>query len=419
MKSFLLASAALTMGASAMGGSLSLTKVNEFPLKHVAVATLSDSPYSGTKTDKCSLLLTTFYPFGSDSVNYVTDPMSNPKITAVDTEAKWPNQADPIDEKVASQLGIDRGILAASGFFVSPTKSTGAVTIYDTSSPNATKTQVSTDKKGYFYHHAEWFDVDGDGTLDIVAARAYKPMLFGKVAGELVWIKKDGASWKEVVLAEGPDVAFTLRDIDGDGKTEVVAAQYFTAQQLSVWYCNAESWAKCAADQSLVKTVVIDDDGVPFFNVQFDMDLNGDGKVDLLATTNTANGKGSVIAYEVPADFKSDKWPKFRLATGYKPTKAFLPGRGSPGTAHAFHIKTDAGGNSKPSIIVSADDGGYVDLLRPVSADSHDWTYARERVVNSTDTIGTIAVGDCNKDGFADLFVPLFAENKVAVYTFQ
>lgn len=391
-------------------------KVSEFELKHVAVATVAPS-YSGN--GECSLLLTTFYPFGSDSVNVVTNPMSNPQITAVDTDAKWPNQADPLPEKISAQLGIERGILSASGFFVSPSKSTGAVTLYDTSSfPNATKVQLSTDDKDYFYHHAEWFDVDGDGQLDVIAARAKKPMFFGKPAGELVWIKKEGDSWREVVLAQGPDVAFTLRDVDGDGTVEVIAAQFFTAQQLSIWYCDAAHWSDCANNQTLVRSAVIDNDGVPFFNVQFNMDLNGDGKIDLLATTNTANGNGSVLAYEVPEDWKKGQWPKHRLATGYKPTKAILPGRGSPGTATAFHINASSGG--KPSIVVSADDGGYVDLLHPVvEADPNDWTYSRNRMVNSTDTIGTVAVGDCNGDGVTDLFVPLFAENKVQGFTFK
>ena len=34
------------------------------------------------------------------------------------------------------------------------------------------------------------------------------------------------------------------------------------------------------------------------------VDLNGDGKKDLLATTNTANGKGAVYAFELVGDFK-------------------------------------------------------------------------------------------------------------------
>lgn len=64
-------------------------------------------------------------------------------------------------------------------------------------------------------------------------------------------------------------------------------------------------------------------------------------------------------------------WAKHILATGYKPIHSFLPGAGAPGTARAFQIDpTDS--KSKPSIIVSADDGGFVDLLTPTD---QDWKY--------------------------------------------
>ena len=102
---------------------------------------------------------------------------------------------------------------------------------------------------------------------------------------------------------------------------------------------------------------------------------------------------------------------------------------------------------------LSADDGGFVDLLSPTST---DFVYTKDRfnpqtalapratlrcerklhsmapprcapseadrlgvcsIVNSTDTVGTMAVGDLDGDGTIEIVVPLFAENKVAVYT--
>lgn len=141
------------------------------------------------------------------------------------------------------------------------------------------------------------------------------------------------------------------------------------------------------------------------------------GKKDILATTNTADGKGAVFAYEQPKDFKSKdaKWTVHRLADGYKPTKAFLPGRGAPGTAKSFYInkKTD----TLPSILVSGDDAGVVDILIPTGGSQFE--YEKVRMVNSTGTVGTPAVSDLNGDGLADVIVPLFAENKVAFYTFE
>ena len=42
-----------------------------------------------------------------------------------------------------------------------------------------------------------------------------------------------------------------------------------------------------------------DPDKAPFFSVAW-VDVNGDGKKDLLASTNEANGRGGVYAYEQP-----------------------------------------------------------------------------------------------------------------------
>ena len=100
------------------------------------------------------------------------------------------------------------------------------------------------------------------------------------------------------------------------------------------------------------------------------VDLNGDGRKELLATTNEANGHGGVYAYEQPStDWKNGNWTKHTLAKGYKPTLPFLPGRGSPGTATAFFVRESDRAlkkGTRPAVVVSADDGGFVDLLLPV-----------------------------------------------------
>jgi len=70
-----------------------------------------------------------------------------------------------------------------------------------------------------------------------------------------------------------------------------------------------------------------------------------------------------------------------------------------------------------PSILVSGDDAGVVDLLIPTG--SSPFQYEKIRMVNSTGTVGTPAISDLNGDGLAEVIVPLFAENKVAFYSFE
>ena len=220
-------------------------------------------------------------------------------------------------------------------FFVSPFKSTGSVNLldvsaFDPSNINTKKIKISTDRSGNFYHHAEWLDVNGDGRLDVLAARAFKSMNpFSHPESDLVWLEQppEGAAGKwiehQITGKAGPGVAFTVVDLDGDGKVEVVAAQFFVKQQLSVWWCEEQFWSECVNGTGVKSAVIDDAEKAPYFNVAF-VDLNNDGKKDLLATTNEANGKGAVFGFELPVggfDKPGAKWAKHRIATGYKPTK--------------------------------------------------------------------------------------------------
>merc|ERR1711907_202305 len=103
------------------------------------------------------------------------------------------------------------------------------------------------------------------------------------------------------------------------------------------------------------------------------------------------SGKGAVYGYRLIADFRRgpEAWERHTLATGYKPLHKLLPGQGSPGTAYAFHISAANSTNTPmespdvtrqqtsesaveyPVILVSADDGGWFDLLTRTAP----WTY--------------------------------------------
>ena len=413
-------------------------RVNEFALEHAATASIAAAGFPGS--DGPALLLTTFGPVGKDrvlavpSIRNMLSNASAPTPVDLDDEAKWPNMASFVPTGTLGVAFPAAAVLEAGGFFVSPAKATGEIALLNLKQlPGGAprKTKISTDKGGWFYHEAKWMDVNGDGLLDAVAARAHKPVL-GAAHSELVaYVQPVVAheTWSELVLTDGgvgPGVGFSLVELDGDNKTQVVASQFFAAQDLSIWWCDAPHWSGCGstgergARAPAAKSVVIDrdPDKAGFFAVSW-VDLNGDGRKDLLATTNEANGRGGVYAYEQPrGDWRTEKWTKHTLATGYKPTLPFLPGRGSPGAALAF---LPARQQRRPSVLVSADDGGFVDLLTPLS--SIGWGYLKQRLVNSSGTIGSLAVADLSggvpgsSTGATHFVVPLYAENKVALYS--
>jgi len=366
--------------------------------------------------------MTTFYPSGTDGVFVIPDidkilnGEAEVKIQTVEEDTQWPNMAE---------TSYGTTLLTACGFFVSGAKSTGSIDLYDVSDfPNspAKRTKISEDRKGNFYHQAVFMDVDADGKDDIIAARAFKSLYnpLSKAEGELMWFKppSDGnPNWETRYLTtpqghDGPDVAFTTTDLDNDGKLEIVAAQFFTQQALVVWECTAEKWSDCENGAN-IKYYTVDNNGDPFFNVQW-VDLDMDGTKDLLATTNTASGKGAVYGYRLVADFRrgAEAWEKHTLATGYKPLHPHLPGQGSPGFAYAFQVSE----TEVPLILVSADDGGWFDLLQRTDA----WTYNVTQLVNTTGTVGSQTKPmDIDGSGRKVFFLPLYSEGKVQMYVFD
>ena len=73
--------------------------------------------------------------------------------------------------------------------------------------------------------------------------------LIGKSHSEFVWLQQPGPGggpWTErTLISGGPGVGFALTQLDGGGAraTQVVASQFFTAQQLSIWWCEGGAWS--------------------------------------------------------------------------------------------------------------------------------------------------------------------------------
>ena len=409
--------------------------------------------FAGDYPGGAAVLMSTFRTFSKDGVFVIPDAKAlfennapPPNITTIETETLWPNMVtflppdtfphnDDDDDDAVSGF-----VLVAGGFLV-PGKGKGTVDIYEVRGAGGAsfgpRVQVSAVKPGWFYHHAEPRDLNGDGRADILAARATKPALpWQKASGELVWFEQPaagalnasaGVPWPEHVLATGPgapDVDFLFEDLDGDGREELVATEFFSAKKLALFSCREKSWAACgtAAGQTPLDEVDVDASGDgPFFALSR-VDLNGDGRKDLLVTNNRADGKGSVFAYEQPADLSRGNWTRHTLATGFAPKKGIIPmpGLGAPGIAQAVRANATATGvaDGKPLVLLSTDDGGAVVLLTPASAAPGDWGYAQSPVCSGTGTVGTPAVGDANGDGITDFFVPFYKDSKVEVWSF-
>jgi hypothetical protein len=204
----------------------------------------------------------------------------------IEGSEKWTNYIGMAPTELGPSV-----VVTAGGFLVPVGGiSTGRVCLFDVSDPaNPVATQVSTDKAGWFYHKVVWHDMNLDGRLDLVAARATAP---SNPAGELVWFEQPAqgalsnrsataAPWPVHVVTSGPDVDFLMGDVDGDGRADVVAAQFFSSPVLAMYACPYAAWSLC--NESSVVRTVIDDVSGPFFAVEL-VDLNMDGTADLLGS---------------------------------------------------------------------------------------------------------------------------------------
>lgn len=333
------------------------------------------------------------------------------QVSQITQNIKWPNEIHLVPQGYVKNAPY--ALSLASGFLV-PEQSTGAITLIpqNPDSTWGTPVQVSTDKDSWFYHRVRWYDVNGDGLNDIVTCRAYKPT-FGSAGGELLWLEQPAngiltAPWTEHVIAEGPDVFFEFINVNDDEIPEIVAAEFFTNQQVTLLYTTT-TWA----DSSNIFTVVIDDTIDNAFDVKV-VDLDLDGFDEIVATNHESDPtKSAVIAYEIPKNWKSDPWPRHVLATGFVVTEGGF-NQATPGSAWPFYPALKA--NTRPWIFIDGDGSQKAYQLRPI--DGKRFEYELTIVVDTGATVGAVALADVDGDGFTEVFIPAYDTGLVYVYTY-
>ena len=356
----------------------------------------------------------------------------------------WPNEA----QRVPDGILPFEAIVSPQGFH--PTPEPGRLTLINLDDPGRTEYLIdqSTQAGGScsndpnfnpnnnprFYHLVKWFDMDGDALKDAVTVRSgFKVSGTFCIApvGEVVWFKNPGGAldpntpWDENVVAGFPslpggfggmgaaDISLDVTDLENDGIPEVVGGNFFTGEMITLYGAPVgENWTDVDVTTNPARFAQISTDQGAVFQASF-VDLNRDGKMDVLATNHQSDGcfrrtqdviPGRVYALEQPAngDIFGSPWITHILKDDIRPNPTYPaplvngvpdpagPGRLAPGLAQIMWPTPWDEYFYRPWILVGGDEASQVWLLKPndPNANSTDWTYSSAVIFDINDYYG-------------------------------
>ena len=329
----------------------------------------------------------------------IAGDVSTLKATKLDTGDKL---IAPLDARMApaDAFQANRVIAVPTGY------ETGGVYLVHISSDDMTKTlgtyKMTPDKEGYSYFQGEWVDLNEDGLLDFISIRS------NGNEGELVWFERpsgssglDGKEWTEHLITTGPDIGFEVSRLEAYPDEIIVWAAQDLSNTLSFYRVSTKNG-------TLVDSRVIGDQTYQSTYTLSMVDLNGDGKKELLSNNHDQDAsKSGVFALTIPDDIMKGTFEKFTLADNFDSDQQ------SPGLPYAMHPN---GKTSERAHVLVA--GGYdnsVYLLTP-NGDASKFEYEKSIIENTGGVVNGLDTYDIDGDGWLEMFVPNSTEGSIEVF---
>lgn len=188
--------------------------LNKFNVPHAGFSTLLRT--WTLNSTSWALVISSFNPVPFTTDDVYTIPNVEWQLTTNITPQVLTNQVTWPNGIVSAGQLVPYSIIIPSGFLV-PGKTNGNLYFLDKGEPIALVPDESTK---WFYHDADFKDMDRDGFLDIVSGRANVPVI-GNPQTQLIWLKNPGNAtikgpWKLNILYPqgGPDVQVQFATVD-------------------------------------------------------------------------------------------------------------------------------------------------------------------------------------------------------------